>query len=489
MEVDSSRQANTANGIVETGKLINPTLYNNGFGYGIQLAFLSLITGLSVQTIQISSSVWVFVLALVAFITYRELLMNNAAAALAVFLLFIQPDFLFYILRGSHERNTWIYALLMIFLLARSYHYLQNTSKLLVYVGLFYIVYWAFLSSNVYFAATFMSAILFSFVGGWVLSRVSGRNHPLNKTKQVTLQRMIVISLTCFILLFVFITYTYKPALQIYYLFTSMSDRISLMLLGTQQAETPISYQYLSQAWRSQQAYLVLTGVQWLITLLSLVAWGIGLFKLSKLDQNSWLLWLLYSAFGVLMVLGVVADYAGFLSSNLQLRMFTPFTLFSSAMAASLILRSLNAFRAHWRNLVIAVVVVLILFGAASVILKVTNDPFIGNQWLFYTPAELAPRTWMERFEIQQNKVWLDISDRLVWAYYFWEGYYPFDSRSISMGKAAIANAIYTLISSLTRLRANRSGISLPETSDQNRVYDNGQVQIYHRRALTPYQP
>ncbi len=488
MEVDASRQANSAQGIMQSGRLINPGLYNHGFGYGVQLAFMSLTSGLPVQTLQISSSLWVFILALVAFITYRELLTSNATAGLAVVLLFIQPDFLFYILRGSHERNTWAFALLLVFLLARSYRYLQFPGKLAVYIGLFYLVFWAFLSSNVYFAATFMSAMMFSFIGGWVLNKVSGRKRDYQESRSAALQRIIIISLICFVLLYVFINYSYKPALQIYELLTTMTDRVSLMVLGTQQAETPVSYQYFSQTWRSQQAYLALTGVQWMISVVSLIAWGMGLKKLAEMDQNSWLLWLMYSSFGVLMVIGVIADYAGFLSSNLQLRMFTPFTIFSSAMAAGLFLQAIRSLRNQWKTVVVGALAVMIIYGAVAAVLKVTNDPLFGNQWLFYSPSELAPRTWMEQAKIPQDQVWLEISDRLVWDYYFWQGSHPVVQEQYSWGWTS-SPLPYTVISELTRLRANRSGISLPETSDQNRIYDNGRVQVYHRRSLTPYEP
>jgi hypothetical protein len=117
----------------------------------------------------------------------------------------------------------------------------------------------------------------------------------------------------------------------------------------------------------------------------------------------------------------------------------------------------------------------------------VTNDPSFGNQWMFYTPAELAPSAWFNENEVPDNQVWLDTWQALPMVYYFWEGYRPIIPNQYRWGKLQ-SEIPYTMISELTRLRANRSGISLPETDDQNRVYDNGTVQIYHRRALTPYQ-
>ena len=37
-------------------------------------------------------------------------------------------------------------------------------------------------------------------------------------------------------------------------------------------------------------------------------------------------------------------------------------------------------------------------------------------------------------------------------------------------------------------VKALRRGLAMPPVLSQNLVYDNGDVQLYHRRALTPYQ-
>ena len=490
MENDASSQATSAIGMVKSGELTYQGAYNNGFGYSAELAVISQITGLQVQDIQLGSAIWVVVVALIAFITFREFVGSAAVAGLGVLFLFLQPDFLFYIVRGGHEKYVWTYSLLMLFLLAQSYHYTQKPLKFIIYIGLFYITFWALISINVYFATTFMSAILLSFIGGWVLDRFGAKKHFEDKIKTQTLQRLIIISMACFILLYIFINYSYQPALQFYSLFTSLSDKISLLLLGTQPAEIPSNYQVLNISWRSQPIYMLLTGLQWLIVLISLAAWGIGLSKLSRLDQKPWLLWLMYSAFGFLLVFGFIADYAGFLNTNLQLRMFTPFTLFSSPLAAGLVVQGMRALLMRKRRLAVIASVamfLIILFGAATVVMKVTNDPVFSNQWLFYTPAELAPSEWINKNGIQQQQVWVDTSEHLTRAYYFWEGYRPIIPYQYLWGVLQSPPA-YTMISELTRLQANRSGISLPETDDQDRIYDNGEVQIYHRLPQTPYQ-
>jgi hypothetical protein len=486
MEGDASSQTGAAVGMIKGGALDASGSYANGFGYTAQLVLTSLVTGLDVQDIQLGSSLWVFVLALVAFITYREYL-GSVVAGLGVILLFIQPDFLFYAVRGSHEKYVWMYALLMLFLLSRSQQFISRPVRLVLYIGVFYTVFWSLTSTNVYFAAVFMGAILLSFIGGWLIIRFAGKGHNLNGGRANTMQRIIIISLACAMMVFIFINYTYRPALNTYYYFSDFSDRLSLLLLGSQPLETPASYQWFEQAWRNQGAYLALTGLQWLIALVSLVAWVGGLFRLRKMEQKQWLLWLMYGSFGSLLVFGVVADYTGFMSTNLQLRMFTPFTLFSSPLAAGLLVSVFQKIRISWHRLAAAAAVVVVMLGAAAVALKVTNEPVFGNQWLFYTPAELAPLGWLENSGVAQSQVWVDTWPHLQLAYYFWGGYTPPAQLQYRWGLLQPQSS-YTLISNLTQLRMSRMGISLPITENQNRVYDSGQAQVFHKRPITPYQ-
>jgi hypothetical protein len=486
MESDASSQTIAALGMVKSGQLLYSGAYNNGFAYPAQLALTSLVSGLDVRGIQLFSSLWVSVVALAAFICYREFLRSNTAAALGVLLLFLHPDFLFYIVRGSHEKYIWTFALLMLFLLMRSYRYLDKPLKLAVVVGLFYFVFWAFTASNVYFAASFMSAIVLSFLGGWTLSRLR-RKRTVDQVRATTLRRLTIIALACFTLVYTFINYTYPPALQFYNIFISLFDRLGLVVLGSQEVSAPASYAISAKTWRSQEAYLMLTGWQWLIALASVVAWGIGLFKLPRLDQKRWLLWLMYSAFAFLLVYGTFADFAGFLSVNLQLRMFTPFAMFVSPLVADMIVGGLKVVQPHWMRLIVGTVIFIVICGASAALLKVTNDPVLGNQWLFYTPAELSQAKWINNNQIPPQDVWIDSWEHMAAVYYFHEGERPSKPLQYNWGWWKAAGQ-YTLISELARMRANRSGIQLPPTSDQNRIYDNGTVQLYHRRTLTPYQ-
>ncbi len=156
-------------------------------------------------------------------------------------------------------------------------------------------------------------------------------------------------------------------------------------------------------------------------------------------------------------------------------------------MAAAFLVDGFRSLRVNTRKLAAAAAAVIIIVGAATVALKVTNDPAFGNQWLFYTPAELAPASWLDKAGVQKNQLWVDTWEHLSIIYNFWEGSRPFMPYQYGIGTKQ-SPVPYTLITDLTRIRANRSGISMPDTDDQLQVYDNGQVQIYHRRPITPYQ-
>jgi hypothetical protein len=243
-------------------------------------------------------------------------------------------------------------------------------------------------------------------------------------------------------------------------------------------------------AWRDPAAYLAVTGAQWAIAIVSLVIWLWLLFRLSRLEPRTRLLWQLYTSFGVLLAFGLVADFAKFLNSNLQLRMFTPFTLFSSALVAYgtkqawLWLR--KAHRPRLRRVLLLTASLLMVFAFLAAQLKITNDPAIANQWLFYSPAEVRAGKWVDA-HIENQNIWVDTSSRLQVSLYFQQGYMvkmPNNFFSIMDS----TSPPYLLISKLSRLRANRAEINMPSTLNYLEIYDNGIVQIFHRRPLTPFQ-
>lgn len=487
-EVDSLSQVTAASSIINTRQLEGPGRYSNGYAYGAVIAFASELSGISPDILISWGNVWIVVFTLVAFITYRELLGDAWLAVLSTLLLFLFPDLMFYVLRGGHERATWMLALLMLFLLVRSLHYGSRPWLLLMYILGFYLIFWSMASTNIFFASTFAGATLISFLGSRVFDflkrtgkkEVSAREHLVN--------RLLILSLICLLLAFVFISYTYLPALSYYFYMEDFISRTGLLLLGAQEdAGVPSSFSYLGKSWISSGAYIALVWPQFLIAIISFGKWLSDLRNHFSFHTQRWFLWWLYGAFGILLVLGTLADFGGFMQENLQMRMFTAFALFIAPMAA-LTLRATFAAQLRWHpRLIVFLGGIFVAYGILSCMLKVTNEPILSNVWLFYEPGEHRVGQWMKE-NMEDQEVWVDTWGRLSSLYRYTMGEY--DPNMLYTYVVGIRNVTppYVLITENTRLSANRRGIVIPAVYDHNLIYDNGVAEIYYRRPLTPYQ-
>lgn len=481
MDVDASRVTVAADGMLATGKMMYPGNYHAGYGFSAVLAFVSAVTGLSLQGIQLGSALWLVAVALAAFVAYREMLGGSRLAVFAAFLLFIQPDFLFYILRASHEKTTWLYALLLLFLAVRSYRYAGQPFRQLAFILLFYLVFFALASTNTFFASSFAAALLISFAGGWLLNRWS--LHLGNAGELVLHRRLIITAISGLLIVFIMMQYIYPPSRNLYFALYDMTGKTSALMLGAQPAQP---YNYVEQAWISPTIYLALTSAQWLINILAFVFWGIKLLKMDLNNRSHRLLWLIYTAFGVQLAASLVIDLSGSLSANLQVRQFTPFTLLSSPLAALALVTTWEQVANSWKRVLRPAAALLAVAAASMTMLKVTNDPLLGNQWMFYTPGERQAVNWTDQV-VHGKYVLIDTTEDLYNIVSFWEGYDWKPGNTYFYGYNQWS-APYALVSRLTYLRANRSGLVLQIPSDQNQVYDNGTTQVLHRKAVTPYQ-
>jgi len=486
LDGDALIQAVFAESIMVNHKLYTGASYSNGFAYGGLLAVAGQISGISPYQLVDWGNAWVAVIALVAFITYRELLSDGRLAVFSTLLLFLIPDFLFYVLRGGHERSTWLLALLMIFLLARSLRYARQPGPLLVHIVCFYLIFWAMAASNVYFASTFVNAIILSVLGAWLLGFIRWSRVKDRLQREHFLNRLLIVSLACLILVFVFINYTYRPALTFYYIAEDLVNRLGILLFGVQEQVVTSSYAYVGSAWINQVAYLALTGPQFLIATISFGGWAVGIWKQFSFDDRRWFLWWLYTAFGGLLVIGILSDFAGFLQNNMQLRMFTPFALFIAPLAALVLRSTFGTLSRRLPRFAMLLGGVCIVYGMLATMVKVTNEPLVANTWLFYAPGQQRVGQWMNA-HIQKQIVWVDTWQQLPRALQFSDGALSNHSvRYLAGGRFEYPP--YILLSENTRLRANRVGIVLPAVYEHNQIYDNGFVQLYYRRAITPYQ-
>ncbi|MDI6641736.1 MAG: hypothetical protein QME68_05440, partial [Elusimicrobiota bacterium] len=119
MEGDTSRMTKFAQ-VVQDQATIFPTglIYGNGPGHPTIMVMLSDLSGISVLTLQTYVlPIFGVVIAVLSYIAFLELTDSKKIALLSVFLLSLQPDFLFTTSRGTHEKFTYSMVLLSMFFL------------------------------------------------------------------------------------------------------------------------------------------------------------------------------------------------------------------------------------------------------------------------------------------------------------------------------------------------------------------------------------
>jgi hypothetical protein len=502
MEGDATRLTQAAEGILREGRLINDQSYSNGYGYSAALAFLSAMTGVTIQDIQLAGSLWLVVIALAAFLTYRELLGSGRAAALGLFLLLCQCDFLFYILRSSHERSTWTFGLLVLWLWARSMRTELGPARAAM-GALLYVLLWGIIANNAFFGSTLLLTFTIMVLLGLGLQAVLPRLPHLRvaATLGVVKPVALYVLLGGAALIFLFTNYLYPPAISYYYTFQLIGERVAVLLFGSETAvgEAAVGgVGYVQEAWVSRQAYLVLTGFQWAVLLASGAAWlrdALGLVRrgTAALSRPRLLLWLFYTGYATQMALGVISDLSGAMGGNLQVRLFTPFSLLVCPMAATWLF---TLGRRAWlrrplpRRIVVGFGTAIGCVAVSLSLFKLTNDPVAGNYWLFYTPGEQAAVDWVDA-KVAQRTIWLD-----TWPHqhdilqnrrgYTWVPANEYDSGYVTAAESDFYS--HVVLSEATIYQANRSRLPLPAVADRNQVYDNGDTQVYHRRQRSPFQ-
>ena len=483
-ENDTASMSVAIRGISQSGKLVPETgdIYSNGYAYQVISAFILAVTGIDTAFLQqIIFPFAILLLAIPACILLYEITGSRSSAVLGSILLFTQPEFLFVVLRGSHEKFGRLFMILALFLLFRSFKSQGKLRLFATYVGLFYLVVYGLLSSNFLIGFSFITALTFGLVVGAILETLR-----VNLTEMIgtTTRRLAIVVFTCFIIAFLLIFYFYPPVQYNLRIINGLFGKIGALALG---AETTNVYEGVFNAWINPLVYVMINMANWLIILISFPLWcsqGITwvIKKHSPRSQSAWLLWLLYGAFGFQAILSILSDASG-MFNNLQLRLFPSFALLAVAIVTDTL--SHRTFKFPKTRLTKIALGISIFLLASFSLIKATNEASLVNWWTFYTIPELNAMQWFDR-KIENASLWAGFSGRLPEAMRLVEGNSARNNTLHFQDYGAIMP--YFLVSDLVKQQSARVLHMLPDASYAEKIYDNGTTQIYHRHPRTPYQ-
>lgn len=473
--------------LADTRLIPQQHVYSNGYSFPALATFLVHLTGLSVAQLQIAGgallAVWVVI---PAWLAYRELTGSTRGATLATVLVLIQPELLFPLLRGSHEKFTRGLMFLALYLLVRSILARQQTRRFAAFLLASYLAIYALITFNNLMAISFIAALGLALALSLGVRHVGGVYSDASSATQRRLLYAIGISL---VLAFVFTFYAYPPARSGLRVAESIWDRLALLFLNVEEtAASP--YTTISSGWVSQPVYLLLTISNWLILGLSLLIWSTQ--TLSWWRNRTWpqesraiLLWSLYGAFGFLGAISIAIDFSGALASNLQHRVFPSFAMIAAPLVADWFVCR-QTWRPGTHRLAYGALALSIALLGIFAVAKATNEPALSNTWQYYTTPEKKALLWSERHLDQRTTLWVGLNERIPVAMGICcSG--ELANLTLNGGRPRL-NVRDFLISDTIRARAARVGFSLPIAGDSLLTYNNGEANVYHLRPRTPFQ-
>ena len=498
---DTSRLTQATANVTQTGRLIPPDgreVYSNGFAYSALSLFLSELGAISNQTLQVQVLPFMsLILACVAFATYRIFLGKPASAMIATLFVFLQPDFLFVVFRGSHEKLTWLLVFMAFLLLAKSFTVRDRIRHLISWVMLFYLVSFSLFATNVFFASSFVLVIAVSLVAGVVLLWISrlklaARDSSLEKGRPI--RRLLYITVSSLILLYLFMFAIYPPAQFMLTSLGGISNQLFVLGLDLEPASDAASlYSYVPATWVDQRVYLLLTVFTYVVLLAAVVVWireMLSLLKARTLKSTRLprlLLLLIFPAFLVQFAASFLVSLTGIAGQNIQLRILTPTMLVAVPLTVLGLGQLASSARTRWsRKLVVGLASIGVFAFSVFALLKSTNEPVLNNKWLFHTRPEASAGGWLLEYTASA-KIWTGMDGRLARTLEFLYA----DSLPPDIGFDAWDPDMtdrYYMLSDTERLRFYRMGVPLPYTDREQRVYDAGTVEVYYRRPRTSFQ-
>jgi hypothetical protein len=490
---DTAALSAAATGVLREGRLVTSEAYMLGFGYPALTTVLVSVTGITVPQLQLL----VYPLAaaglgLLAFAVYREFTGDLTAAALGVLLLFVQPDFLFVIFRGSHEKLTWSTALLALFLLSRSLAAAQAHRPLsfAACVTLFYLAIYALIASNAFFGSAFILAVAVSLLAGFFIMLWTMGRSDAGRNSRKAVARLGYAAGVAFVIWLLHFFWIYPEAIGF---LNALNDRLgTARAVALGYAGAADTFATIRWGWVSSAAYLALAIPTFATAGLSLIAWAArGITYLSERgklaeEPQQFLGWLLYGGFGLEIAASLVlAPTTGV--GNLQLRMLPVLLLLGVPLVTRALVELWRARSLRWldRPLVVGMSLLLLWMACAS-LLKATNDPVLSNYWIVWSAPEGQAVSWASQ-HLRYRSIWLGLDSIRLSSYAVATDAGKDSGDTFSSGHPEVMTRDF-LISDIDRSLSPRKLEAIPDVRDTNRVYDNGAAAQYHQRPRTPLQ-
>ena len=469
-----------------TGKLVpDQNAYSNGYGFQALYIFLMQISGVNLPTLQLfGSGLFALWIVLPAWLLYREFSGSNWGAAFATIILLIQPEFLFPVLRGTHEKFSRGLIFLCLYMLLRSMRFHNRSSRLAGFVAAFYLFSYALISfNNLIFTSLVASLILVGLLG-WIISLIKKDFAKEMHYLQVHLVFTILL-LSSLALIFTF--YVYSSAKSQLRVFENIWERLAILFLQLgENSSNP--YTVVQTGWVSLPMYFLISLANWLLLGVSLAIWLRYIYRWLRNQYlpslNELLLWIFYCSFLILGVISVIIDISGAVAANLQHRIFPSFAMLAAPLVGKWLA---DGYSMNKRPKAFAKFAVLGGVGVLAILspLKAINDPIVSNQWIFYLPSEMQAIQWGEG-ALEGSKLWVGFDHRLSSAVIMRTGE---DPSGVNLDDFSLDSDVRNLlISDVIHMRSERLSQPLPIGADSLMVYDNGQSQIYHLRPRTSFQ-
>lgn len=467
--------------------------YPHGFLYTSWLASFAWLAGVPPALFNTVVAPFVAAVAvmLAAYVGYRALTGSSQVATLATWLLLAVPELMFSVLRGNHEKIDIAVMLVALLALLASVptgtgrRSRQSRARQHTWQFVFILLMLMNAATNDYFAAMLVLAgLIAAGIMGVVITRLP---EPSADLRRLT-QRLTTAMATGAVIVVLVMLVAYPPAAQDFHLLMTALSKLATLLMTLTPHSNP--YGAAASAWAGRFAYLLVASFRWMMFGSSLMVFGWVAWRMAQrrsAPPRRLLLLALYVALGGLVAVAIPLDFTGLAAgSNLEVRNFTYFALLAAPLTAVgirhlAVSRWVSTRRSWLLPLTGTLVSVLMVVG----IVKVTLDPLLSNEWIFYTPAERqAVGFFLEH--AHRQALWTGPDNRLVYMAdsLFWRnrghdlvtGFKPLPfTRDFLWSPEVVADS-----------EADR--FPLPAYAAADLVYDNGGAAIYQLVPQSAFQ-